>query len=193
MTLTLMLTIRSQKMTGGRKIILALLAAGAVVGLGTKFGRPRSAMAAEGGLNACGCRGDSIGSCYCEKKSHCGCPGECEPKGCEERRAKQMDKEVQAETRKAEEAARRQRARQSASDNETSGTQGHRGQDRGGEDRGGEDRGPERAPAAPKVKIVKMTPTQRRDLARLIRLYLAEHPNQGGKAIDQVENEVSRK
>ena len=174
-------------MTGGRTIILALFAAGAVVGLGAEFGRPRSAMAAEAGLNACGCRGDSIGSCYCEKKSHCGCPGECEPKGCEERRAKQMDKEVQAETRKAEEAARRQRARQSASENETSGTQVHRGEDRG------EDRGPERTAAAPKVKIVKMTPTQRRDLARLIRLYLAEHPDQRGKAIDQVENEVSRK
>ena len=174
-------------MTLGRKIILALLAAGAGVGLSTEFGHSRSAMAAEGGLNACGCRGDSIGSCFCEKKSHCGCPGECEPKGCEERRAKQMDKEVQAETRKAEEAARRQRARQSASDNETSGAQNRGGQDRG------EDRGPEHAPAAPKVKIVKMTPTQRRDLARLIQLYLAEHPDQGGKAIDQVENEVRRK
>ena len=53
--------------------------------------------------------------------------------------------------------------------------------------------GPERTAAAPKVKIVKMTPTQRRDLARLIRLYLAEHPDQRGKAVDQVENEVSRK
>jgi hypothetical protein len=168
-------------MTGG-KIILALLAAG-TVSLGAAVARSPSALAAEGGLNACGCRGDSLGACFCEKKSHCGCPGECEPKGCEERRAKQMDKEVQAETRKAEEAARRQRAHQSASDNETSSAR----------NRGGEDREPERAPAAPKVKIVKMTPTQRRDLARLIRLYLAEHPDQGGKAIDQIENEVSRK
>lgn len=172
----------------GRKLMLALLAAGAVI-LGGGATLP-SAQAAEGGVNACGCRQDSSGSCTCEKKSRCGCPGECEPKGCEERRAKQMDKEVQAETRKAEEAARRQHARQAASDHEGSGAGSDEGP--GAHERGTKTQ-PERPVAAPKVHVVKMTAPQKRDLARLIRLYLAEHPDQGGKAIDQVENEVSRK
>ena len=155
--------------------ILAWLAAGSI-GLIGGFGL-RPAVAAEDGLNACGCRQGSSGACYCEKKSHCGCPGECEPKGCEEKRAKQMDKEVQEETRKAEEASRRQRAHQESSDEEVAPRR--------------EERAPERVAPAPKVHVVKMTPAQKRDLARLIKLYLAEHPNQGGKAIDQVENEVT--
>ena len=88
-------------MTRGRTI-LAWLTVGAI-GLAGGFAS-RPAAAADDGLNACGCRQGSSGACYCEKKSHCGCPGECEPKGCEEKRAKQMEKEVQEETRKAEEA-----------------------------------------------------------------------------------------
>ena len=144
------------------------------------------AQAAEDGLNACGCRqGASQGMCYCEKKSHCGCPGECEPQGCEERRSKQMEKEIQAETRKAEEAARRQRPRES---DESSG---ERDSDR---DRraGGEAAGPIE-PAARKVRVVKMTPAQKRDLARLISAYLAEHPDQANRPLDEVRSEVNRK
>ena len=83
-----------------RGTIVAWLAAGAIsLGGGLEL---RTAAAADDGLNACGCRQGSSGACYCEKKSHCGCPGECEPKGCEEKRAKQLDKEVQEETRKAD-------------------------------------------------------------------------------------------
>jgi hypothetical protein len=88
-----------------------------------------------------------------------------------------MEKEIQEETRKAEESSRRQRARQESSDEEAATPR--------------EERAAERTPPAPKVRVVKMTPAQKRDLARLIKLYLAEHPDQEGKAIGQVENEVS--
>jgi hypothetical protein len=157
-------------MTRGRTI-LAWLAAGAIsLGAGLTL---RTAAAADDGLNACGCRQGGSGVCYCEKKSHCGCPGECEPKGCEEKRAKQMEKEVQEETRKAEDAQRRQRARQET------------------EEEAPPPRRVEREPPAPpKVKIVKMTPAQKHDLARLIKVYLAEHPDQGARPIGEVENEV---
>jgi hypothetical protein len=59
-------------------------------------------------VNACGCYRDASGSCYCGKRSTCDCPGDCEPRGCEEKRAKEMDKEIQAETRRAQDAERRQ-------------------------------------------------------------------------------------
>ena len=156
-----------------RGTIVAWLAAGTIsLGGGLTL---RTAAAADDGLNACGCRQGSSGACYCEKKSHCGCPGECEPKGCEEKRAKQLDKEVQEETRKAEESSRRQRARQETEEEQQPA-------------RRVEHEPP--APKVPKVKIVKMTPTQKHDLARLIKAYLAEHPEQEAKPIGEVENEV---
>jgi hypothetical protein len=52
--------------------------------------------------NACGCYQKFDGSCVCGRGSKCGCPEECEPKGCEEKRQKEMDKEIQAETKKAQ-------------------------------------------------------------------------------------------
>jgi hypothetical protein len=163
--------------------ILIWLAAGAIgsIGLTVAIG-PRSASGADG-LNACGCREGAPGQCICEKKSRCGCPGECEPKGCDERRAKQMEKEIQAETRKAEESNRRQRARQTEGDETPASTKdGDRDRER--------QVAPPRAPAP--VRIVRMTPAQKRDLARLIAAYLAEHPDQGNKAIDQVQTEMKR-
>jgi hypothetical protein len=175
------------KMTRGRTI-LAWLTAGAI-GLAIGFA---SRQARADDLNACGCRQGSSGACYCEKKSHCGCPGECEPKGCEEKRAKQMEKEVQEETRKAEEAQRRQRARQESSDEEAAPRHEDRNRDeRSHEERAREERAHEEHVApAPKVHVVKMTPVQKRDLARLIKLYLAEHPDQGARPIGEVENDV---
>jgi len=60
-------------------------------------------------VNACGCYKDTAGACFCGKKGKCACPGDCEPKGCEEKRAKQMEKEVAAETKKAAEADKKQK------------------------------------------------------------------------------------
>jgi hypothetical protein len=61
-------------------------------------------------VNACGCYKDGAGACFCGKKGACACPGECEPKGCEEKRNKEIEKEVAAETKKAAEADKKQRA-----------------------------------------------------------------------------------
>jgi hypothetical protein len=61
-------------------------------------------------VNACGCYKDASGACFCGKKGKCACPGECEPKGCDGKRAKQIQKEVAAETKKAAEADKKQRA-----------------------------------------------------------------------------------
>lgn len=52
-------------------------------------------------VNACGCYQDEAGVCFCEKKSKCGCEGECEPKGCEEKRAKERQKELDEEVKRA--------------------------------------------------------------------------------------------
>lgn len=61
-------------------------------------------------VNACGCYRDSTGACFCGKKGKgkCDCPGDCEPKGCEEKRAKEMEKEVEAESKRARDAERKQ-------------------------------------------------------------------------------------
>jgi hypothetical protein len=56
------------------------------------------------GANACGCYAEPDGTCKCSKKSKCGCPGECEPAGCEERRQKDFEKEQQDEIRKQQDA-----------------------------------------------------------------------------------------
>jgi hypothetical protein len=82
-----------------------------VIGLGAyALGRAgTTAQAAGPPVNACGCYRDVSGACYCGKKGKCDCPGECEPKGCEERRAKELEKEVAAETKRAREAEKKER------------------------------------------------------------------------------------
>ena len=60
-------------------------------------------------VNACGCYSNAQGACFCAKKGKCGCAGECEPKGCEEKREKELEREMAAETKKAAEADRKQR------------------------------------------------------------------------------------
>jgi hypothetical protein len=66
-------------------------------------------------INACGCYKDGAGACFCGKKGKCACPGDCEPKGCEEKRNKEIQKEVAAETKKAHDADQKQRSKEHAS------------------------------------------------------------------------------
>lgn len=61
-------------------------------------------------LNACGCYEDSSGSCHCTKKSKCGCPGECEPAGCEAKRDKELNKETQQELKKQQDEDKKRNA-----------------------------------------------------------------------------------
>jgi hypothetical protein len=64
---------------------------------------------AAGPANACGCYSTGASACICTKKGKCGCPGECEPKGCEEKRQKEIERQIAAETKKAAEADKKQR------------------------------------------------------------------------------------
>jgi hypothetical protein len=61
-------------------------------------------------MNACGCYRDDQGTCKCTKKSKCGCPEECEPVGCEEKRQKQADREADAALKQMEARERKKGA-----------------------------------------------------------------------------------
>ncbi|HSZ82239.1 MAG TPA: hypothetical protein VLA14_08155 [Polyangia bacterium] len=74
-----------------------------------KAGDKKAAAAPAHEVNACGCYRDTAGACFCGKKGKCACPGDCEPKGCEAKREKEIQKEVAAETKKAAAADKKQR------------------------------------------------------------------------------------
>ena len=116
--------------------------------------------------NNCGCYKDGS-TCFCDKKAKCGCPGDCEPKGCEEQRDKQLQKEIDAETKKA-----------SAS--------GHRG---GSEENTKAEKEERAAPKASAGR--KMTAAQSKQLAKLLDVYLADHPDARGNSVEDVRNDVS--
>lgn len=118
--------------------------------------------------NKCGCYKDGA-SCYCDKKAKCGCPGECEPKGCEEQRERELQKEIDAETKKAESG--KQRSGESNGDNGAA-----------------EERGSARSSRPVKAKL---SASQAKQLAKLIDLFLADHPDARGRSIEDVRNDLN--
>ncbi len=90
-------------------VLAALLAAAPAGDALAKSQKAAAAPSPPKALNACGCYSNASGQCFCGKRGKCECPGECEPRGCEEKRSQQMRKEVAAETKKAEEADRKAR------------------------------------------------------------------------------------
>src|SRR5687768_16820359 len=72
-------------------------------------GAPAASSAAPA-QNACGCYEDSAGACICAKKNKCGCPGECEPAGCEEKRQKQLAKETEEELKQQQQEDKKRNA-----------------------------------------------------------------------------------
>jgi hypothetical protein len=76
--------------------MMRALIAAACAALLLAWGGPAAAQT----LNECGCYQEPDGTCKCTRKSKCGCPNECEPVGCEAKRAKQADKEAAAELRR---------------------------------------------------------------------------------------------
>lgn len=102
--------------------VLSLLTLACGVSFGSSFGLAPAAFAApaertstpvaasQPATNACGCYQDEAGACHCNKKNQCGCPGECEPAGCEEKRQKQFEKEAQAELKKQQEEDKKRNA-----------------------------------------------------------------------------------
>jgi len=142
----------------------SFVAAIVVWGAALIAGGATAAAAPEGQPNACGCYSDGTGACYCGKKTKCGCPGECEPKGCEEKRQKQLEKEIAAETKKA-----------------TSGqAAGKATKEKAHADDADE------AAAATKKKAKPMSAAQKKELVKLLDAYLAEHPEGRSQTITEV-------
>jgi len=148
----------------GSFVAAVVVWAAAFVAGGAAFvaGGATASAAPEGSPNACGCYSDGTGACYCGKKTKCGCPGECEPKGCEEKRQKQLEKEIAAETKKA-----------------TSGQPA-------GKSKAKEKDDSEAAAEAPKKKAKPMSASQKKELAKLLDAYLAEHPEGRSQTITEV-------
>jgi hypothetical protein len=175
------------------------LALAVVAGATLCFAPVRAAEAAdaEGAVNACGCGRDLTGSCFCQKVARCGCPGECEPKGCEEKRAKQLEKEILAETRRA---AEEDRKRNAAISNAAAMTHSVEAKDVADGRNSGErvkTTEPSRArtpgrldSASATARPKRMTTSQKRDLAQLLEAYLAENPELRGRTIDQLRNQL---
>lgn len=132
-----------------------------------------SRSAADEPMNACGCRQNSSGACYCQRNAKCGCPGECEPKGCDEKRTKQFENEVELETKRAKESARRQQEATASDARQPKAT----------------------TPASPAIKSARthhMTAAQMRELARLLGLYMAEHTASGAETVEALRSQLER-
>lgn len=115
--------------------------------------------------NACGCTQTDSGACVCEKKARCGCPGQCEPQGCEASREKAFQRELDAETKKAREADRRRPPDKSEA-------------------------APRVAPTVPPRPAHTMTSVQQKELVRLLDLYFAAHPEARGRSAGALRDEV---
>src|SRR6185436_4321338 len=104
--------------------------------------------------NKCGCtRNESNNTCSCSKGAKCGCPGDCEPKGCEEKREAQIKKEIEAETKKAAEADRKHKASSGGGETKTASMKTESGKDDGGKS---------------EAAAAKMSPAQTKQLAKLL-------------------------
>ncbi len=86
-------------------------------------------------LNACGCY-RSGEACMCtNKNARCECPGDCEPVGCDEKRQKEMDREVAAEVKRAEEDEKKRQDAEAESERKAAEAQAARDKaEEGGDD-----------------------------------------------------------
>jgi hypothetical protein len=116
--------------------------------------------------NKCGCYKDGAGTCFCDKKAKCGCPGDCEPKGCEAQRDKELQKEIDAETKKA---AASGHSKKPVAEEESS----------------------QKAEAPAKASGHKMTAAQSKQLAKLLELYLNDHPEARGRSVEDVRGDLA--
>jgi hypothetical protein len=88
--------------------LLGLLAG--LIGRGVTPARSAARQSGQPETNACGCYRDSVGMCVCLRQSRCGCPGQCEPLGCEEQRQKDLARRMEEELKRIrdEERARQE-------------------------------------------------------------------------------------
>jgi hypothetical protein len=135
--------------------------------------------------NSCGCTQDpSSGACFCDKKARCGCPGECEPRGCQEQRDRELAKQVEIETRKAKEAARKHEPASQEDESEPVA-------------KPAKSRPQPAATPKPVVQQVaqrnvrRLTSDQTKDLARLLSIYLRNRPDARSKTVEETYEELS--
>ncbi|HEY7372100.1 MAG TPA: hypothetical protein VIF57_07955 [Polyangia bacterium] len=160
-----------------RALLKALGLAPPVLALGLLLGGGSAVAAA----NKCGCtRNESNNSCSCSKSAKCGCPGDCEPKGCEEKREAQMKKEIEAETKKAAEADRKHKATVASGETRTVSTRTARSDSDNG------DNGKAAAPSGPKLSAA-----QTKQLAKLLDSYLKAHPDARSRNVEELRNQLS--
>ncbi len=138
-------------------------------------------------LNACGCYTENE-TCFCEKKAKCGCPGECEPKGCEVERQKKLQKEIEAETKRATDEAEAAARARGPKVEETKADEKAEEKTADATRSAAET---SKAPAAGKTPPVRrMTAAQEKQLSRLLDAYLAEHPGASGRTLSDVRSEL---
>ncbi len=165
-----------------KKLVAQLILCGSLV-LPSAISRP--ARAEKHPTNACGCYGE-LNACFCEKKAKCGCPGECEPKGCEEQRQKKLQKEIDEETKKAREAekAQEEKAREEARAKEQAKPDPEQ------EESSDEAATPEKKGKAGKGGKHKMTSAQRKQLRKLIDVFMADDPDSAQRTLSEVRKDL---
>ena len=130
--------------------------------------------------NKCGCTlNESNNTCTCSKSAKCGCPGECEPKGCEAKRETQRKKEIDAETKKAAEADKKHKA---ATATETKTVSAKSSKSDGGDGDNGK---------AEPVASGKFSAAQTKQLAKLLDGYLKAHPDARAKNAEELRNQLT--
>ena len=150
-------------MTISRSVAITLLILLSSFALSSFAPGGSSAMAGE--QNACGCYQTDSGACVCEKKARCGCPGLCEPQGCEAQREKAFQRELDAETKKARESDR------------------PRGADK-------VEVPAKVVPAVAPRPVRTITPGQEKELAKLLDLYFAAHPGARAQSAGSLRDAV---
>jgi hypothetical protein len=107
-------------------------------------------------LNACGCYRTGE-SCMCtNKNARCDCPGDCEPVGCDEKRQKEMDREVAAEVKRAEDDDKKRQAAEAESERKAAEAQAARQKaEEGGDEDDSAAAGADKAAEPPADKAVE--------------------------------------
>jgi hypothetical protein len=185
---TLISLIPSSVSGAASRLPLIFAAAGLLAGLTPV--RPARA-AGEATVNACGCGTDVTGSCFCQKVARCGCPGECEPKGCEEKRTKKLEKEIEVEMKRAADEDRKRNAPPPVSRVERSDEEDDADEPPLKTKSSGRTEVASFTPRQPKVATVKkMSASQKRELSHLLDAYLTENPDRRNQSVDQVRGDL---
>jgi hypothetical protein len=151
----------------------------------TVLARPATTSAEE--RNSCGCYRSDTGTCYCDKAARCGCPGECEPRGCEEKRDRELQRQIDAETKKAQKATGK-RATSEPEEVTRAAAEPEEAQ------------APAKRPPPPRETTAarraggpahEMTPAQEKELLNLLDLYLSRHPGARPKTVEELRDQLS--